>query len=449
MPKRFEMKTKLTLLFMLSVPGLAQTSQELTLEEAIQIGLQHSRVIAISDARIAAGNAHSEEMSARLYPSLAFAGSYSRIEDGAFRLSTTNLPQPIQVGNVVVDNYAFRIGLRQPLFTGFRLSEGAESANALASAAGFDRAMTAEDVVFQISTRYWMLYQTRLLHDYSVQNVARLRVYLDDTRHLVESGMATANDLLKIDVQLLNARLAEIEARNAAVLDELRLNNAMGQEPTTRLFLSSVPSYGMPGDSLESETLLNQAYAQRGDLLAATSRVRAAEAGVNMEEGGWWPQIELSANYLYNNPHGRYQPITPEFLGTWDVGVSLTFDIWNWGITRSKVEKAEAHLREAELAEIQLRDAIVLEVCRAILDLNRSKEKLSVADLSVRQAEENQKSTERKYRAGLTTAAELLDAEVALLYAQTQHSSVQADLAIADAALRRALGGLSKVGRHE
>jgi outer membrane protein TolC len=59
----------------------------------------------------------------------------------------------------------------------------------------------------------------------------------------------------------------------------------------------------------------------------------------------------------------------------------------------------------------------------------------------VEQSAENLRILSDKYRTGLATSTELLDAEVALVSAQTQHSGAQVEMALARAFLTRSLGG--------
>jgi outer membrane protein TolC len=312
--------------------------------------------------------------------------------------------------------------------------------------------MTEEDVVLQVAKGYWSLFQARRVHAYALRNVERLTSYLNDTRNLMDAGMATTNDLLKVEVQLSNAKVKEIEGRNGARLSEIELNTVMGLPPESHIELASEPDEPTAGDAVPDDrqgldSLVQRALRRRGDLLAAETMAEAAGAAVKVEEGAWWPQIDFTANYLYNNPHQRYQPLTEEFLGTWDVGVSFSLDLWNWGATTSRVERAEAQLRQVQLHQLALRDQIVLEVHRVVLEVLEAKEKLSVAGLAVRQAEENLETTARKYRAGLTSTTELIDAEVSLLQTQTQLSGAEAELAVALAGLRHAIGGPGATGR--
>jgi len=109
--------------------------------------------------------------------------------------------------------------------------------------------------------------------------------------------------------------------------------------------------------------------------------------------------------------------------------------------TKSRLEQAEAALRQAELQRTQLKENITLDVRRSALNVRRSLEKSSLAELAVSQATENLRVVADKYRSGLATSTDLLDAEVSLLQAQTQSSGAQVEFAVAQASLERALGG--------
>jgi outer membrane protein len=426
----------------------AQTAKVLTLEQATAIAFQHNRLLGIGISRAESDRAKATETGSTRYPGLSFFGGYTRIEDGTFKLSTTNLKSPLPVGPVPVNNYAFRLSLRQPLFTGFRLSNAEEAADLQANATDMDVAMIREDLTMNVASAYWSLYQTRQLEHYAAENVRRLESDLRDTERFVKAGVLTRNDLLRVEIQLSNARIAELDARNEALLAVMNLNNVMGEPVNTPVELVSRPEDVVAPDTIgaipaaaSANDLVEQALHRRPDVHAAATRVEAAGASTGAARGAWWPQIDLVANLNYNNPNTRYQPITTEFLGTWDVNLTMIFDVWNWGGTSSRVEQAEALLRQCQLQQQQMQENVVLEVNRYVLNLWKSRQKLLVAQLAVSQAEENLRILSDKYRTGLATSTDLLDAEVSLVSAQTQLSSAQVEVAIARVMLTRSLGG--------
>ncbi len=155
---------------------------------------------------------------------------------------------------------------------------------------------------------------------------------------------------------------------------------------------------------------------------------------------GWWPQLALSGNYVYARPNSRIFPVKDEFQGTWDVGVALSMDLWNWGMTARQTEAAEAAVRQQEYLSAQMEDAVALEVNRAALQMNRARQRAEVAALALGQAEEQSRTTEQRFTTGLATATDLLDAEVSLQQAKTTQSGARVECEIARARLTRALG---------
>jgi outer membrane protein TolC len=425
-----------------------QTPQVLRLEDAVAIGKRQSRVLQMAAARAEGAEAKAGEAGAARWGSLRVAAGYLRVSPGNFSL---NLQLPGALGAalspedfappVVEDNYTLRVALQQPLFTGFRLSSAANAAQLNSEAAVLDRDLAADDLVLNVSTAYWALFQSLETTKLFGENVARLESYVADTRRLVDNGMATTNDLLKIEVQLANARVQLIDATNDAALAAMNLNAAIGQPVETEIALASSPEEILRADSVAAASSIDGVLELRKDYRSAGLMRDAARENVRAASGSYWPQIDLTAAYNYNRPFTRYQPITPEFLGGWEVGVQMSLDLWNWGRTARQTEQAEAVLRQSEQQLAQLKDNITLEVHRATLSKHRAGQKVGAARLAVTQAEEHLRITNNRYRSGLATASDLLDAEVSVLQARTTLSGSAVEYAVADARLVRAKGG--------
>jgi outer membrane protein len=431
-----------------SPPLLAQ--QSLTLEEAIATGQRNNKALQLSSAKVTAATAKASEMSTMLLPSIKLSAGYQRLSDvEPFQVTVPFVPQPIVIAPTVLNNYTTRIALQQPLFTGFKLESNAAAADHLARASELDYALDKADLTLAITTAYWTLYQTLEAKRLIDENVVRLQAIEQDTRYLLKAGMATRNDLLRVQLQLNTAQLSQIDAANDVQLAMMHLNSIIGLPLETELQLTSRPLFPADPEAkvfrLEEKertvrSLTEKALASRADVLAMQSRVEAARASVRAARGSGWPQLFLSAGYTYARPNLRYQPTRDEFKGTWDLGVQLQFDVWNWGATGDQTDQAEATLLQSELMYEQLKDNITLDVKRQWLAVHRATEKVRVASLAIEQAEENQRTMNDKYRQGLATSTDLLDATVALLQARTNYSAALVEHEIAGARLRRAVG---------
>jgi len=420
----------------------AQTGNRLTLEDAIRIGREQNRLLKISTARVDAASAKESAARAALLPTLIFEGSYSRLSDvDPFQIKVPAFPQPITIAPAVLDNYEMRFTLRQPIFTGFKLQSNARAAEYLARASAAENENDRSDLTLTITTAYWTMYQAIEAKKFADENAARLLSYQRDTENLLKAGMATRNDLLKIMVQVNNARLGAIDAKNDAEVATMNLNIVMNKPLDSAIELAS-----SPGDTSERpiegslDTLTRKALEARPDLQAMQARLQASEAAVSAAEGNYWPQVFLSGNFYYNRPNLRYQPTRDEFKSTWDVGVAVEFDLWNWGATSSRATEARAAATQTRLLYDQMKDNIGLEIRRNYLAAERGREKVKIAALAIDQAEENARTTRDKFRNGLATSTDLVDAGAAVLQARTNLAAALVDREVANARLQRSVG---------
>jgi outer membrane protein len=161
---------------------------------------------------------------------------------------------------------------------------------------------------------------------------------------------------------------------------------------------------------------------------------------VKAAKAAWYPQVLLTGNYYYYRPNPRLMPAQDKFYGSWDIGISLSLDIWNWGQTRSQTIQAEAQLAQARDSRKLLGDQVSLEVIQSRLAVKQAREKTSVAREAVVQAEENLRITRERFRQGVALNRDVLDAEIELLQAKTNRTQAAIDLVLAQARLEKALG---------
>ncbi len=426
----------LSLLFPLIV--FAQEKQPLTIEECIQIGMNSSKSLQISKLKAAAADAKSGETNASLLPSLKLSATYSR-------LSAVN-PFEIQIGQSrlsispsILNNYQARLTLSQPIFTGNRLSGTAQLSEYNAGASQEDLNKEKSQVVFDVINAYWSYYKAIEFKRSVEENLTQIQSHLLDIVNMQKQGMATTNDVLKVKVQLNNIELLLIDADNAMQLALIGLNSTLGLPLSTNIFITSSPSV-QAHDTPPAGVLVEQAMAVRPELKGMELRLKASEEGVTIAKSSWYPQVMAGANYLYANPNQRIFPSKDQFNGTWDVGLSLSFDIWNWQTASYQTAQAEAARDQSQTALAQAKDAVILDVTSSYLTALKAKHKMGKAEEGVQQAEENYRVTNGKFKSGMAINSDLLDAESALLQAKVNSTAAVVDYLIALAKLDKATG---------
>jgi len=429
--------------------ALAQ-KRPLSLEEALAAGLEASPGLHASRMRLESSAARSKEIEAARLPSVKFGGGYTRLSEvPPFEVTLPISPNPIVVSQNYFNNYNLRLNVQQPLFTGFRLQAGAESARMVEKSAGMDLEKDRAEFVFAVKNAYWGLARAKEFEKITEENVRQVAEHLKDVRAFFDQGLLTRNEVLRAELELSNSELVRLDARNAAEIALTSLNSLIGLPLGAELELttpadsqaSRLPAEdAAEGGKGEGGALIETALASRPELKSADFRIKASELGVRAAKAGFYPQVFLSGNYYYLRPNPRFMPALDSFKGTWDLGIAVSFDVWNWGQTKSQAEQAKAQLAQARDARKLLEDQAVLEVTQSRLTLVQTRRKTKLAAQAVGQAEENLRVTRERFKQGLALNTDVLDADVALLRAKMSRAQAEIDVVLALARLEKALG---------
>jgi outer membrane protein len=449
------------LCLILSFPGAQQLNGQqfkegdvlnLTVEKGVELGLQNSKSLHASSMKVEAADAKESEMRTNSLPSLKFSGAYTRLSDvpaaviGPIQLSPTMSVGPFPLSPTVLNNYSTKLTVQQPLFTGFKIKSGIDAAEYTTRATEQDYSKDKSELIYTIRNAYWNLFKAREFKKVIDENVNQVKAHLADVQNLLDQGMATNNDKLRVQVQFSNAQLAQIDAKNNVQLAVIALDNVMGIPLSTQIELASSPSEQVdstgrgltPPPNLDG--LVGKAREQRPELKAMGYRVKAGEAGVTASKAGWFPQVFLVGDYNYARPNSRIFPTVDEFRDTWDVGIVASWDLWNWGATIHQTDQAQSQLAQAHDAYDQMQDGVTLEVTQNYLNVNQASERIGVSHQAVQQAQENYRVVNEKYKSGLALNTDLLDAEVSLLQAKTNYTQTLVDYELALARLSKSVG---------
>ena len=436
--KRCGMRQLVLLILCLPVFLGAQEKRQLSIEECLAIGMRYNKSLVISRSKAFAAREKSGETNAAGLPSLKFSGSYSRlspVDPFAINMGATQ----IMISPSILNNYQARLTLSQPLFTGFRLSGSSEIMDFNAAASEEDLHSDQSQLMLDITNSYWSYYKAMEFRRSVEENLSQMAAHLVDIQNMLQQGLATNNDVLKVKVQLNNVELMYMDADNAVQLALLGLNNTLGLPLNTDIEITSKPEFKTINVA-SPQTLIEQAMVSRPEMKAMELRVKASQASVTVAQSAWYPQIAASANYLYASPNSRIFPSVDRFNGTWDVGVSLGIDIWNWQTAEHQSAQAKASLEQSQVGLTQLKDAVTLDVTSSYLSAMKAKHKVGKAEEGTAQAQENYRITNSRFKSGLVINSELLDAETALLQANINYTSAVVDFLLASAALQRAVG---------
>jgi outer membrane protein TolC len=332
-----------------------------------------------------------------------------------------------------LNTYGLRLNLQQPIFTGFRLKSSVEVArfNLAASTVGYQQQRM--ELVYEIKKAYWQLYLTREMVVVLTENVKAVETHLKDARNFFRQGLITQEDVLRTEARLSNSELQLSETQNRVKMAELNLNHILGLPLDAQIQLNSRLNPDETEIAALNPKAVDLALERRPEIQAAEFRLRAAQSSLTLAKSGYFPQLFLNGNYNYDRPNQRILPAEDKFRDTWDLSLALSFELWNWGKTANLKQQAEARLKQSQQTMNNLKDLITLEINQSYLNLDQAHQALALTEKIVQQSEENHRMVQNKFKLGVASNSELLDAEVELLQAKIGYTNALVDFKLAEA----------------
>jgi len=432
----------------LSARAAAQEATlRLTLDEAIAQGLANSLRLAELQARQDAAQAAQAGRGAAQRPSLALQGGYSRtnhVEE--FAIAPPGAPRQVVYPDIP-DNVRSRIDLQWLFYSGGRLDALERAARAEREATGEDLAAARADLRLEITRTFWTLVTAREAERVFGRSLESIAAYVRDLRARLDQGLIPPNELLSAEAQQSRQRVASIEATNARQIADADLRRLIGTagfgpiEPIAALELPSTESgQGAAAVAANLERMIANAIAQRPERRALTDRVDAARARAEATKAGLRPQLAFTGGYDYARPNPHIFPRQGRWDDSWDVGVNASWTLWDGGRTRAERAEAEAIGRAAQSRVGDFDRQVTFEVRQRQLELDSSRAAIVAASDGVRAAIEAQRVLGERFKAGVATNTEVLDAQTAALQAELDRTRALANARIAEARLARALG---------
>ena len=402
----------------------------LTLEKAVELAVSNHPNLRVSSGNQAINEALVGQAQSGLYPQVQAQTGYQRQTANATR-NFTGSPFPRNNTGNAFGYYQNSVSLNQLLYDFGTIKSQVDTAQFNLKAANSDAETALQTVVVNVQQAYFGLQQTQRLLTVSEEALLQFQKHLDLAKGRFKAGVAPKIDVTTAEVDLSNAQLNLITAKNNLSVARVTLNNAMG-------IPSAHPYRVLEPEVLESyKVALDEAVARamqlRPEMISQRAQERSAEAAIKAAQGGYLPTVTSSAAYSYS---GTDFPL----VYNWNVNGTVNIPIFSGFLTQQQVAQARANLLKTKANGEVLKQNILLEVNQALLNLEAAQERLRVTAVTVTQAKERLALVEGRYRAGLSNAIEVTDAEVALVNAQVNDVVAMSNYQAAKAQLDRAMG---------
>ena len=430
-------------LFIIASAAYAQPAVlRLSLADAIARGFENSHRLAEARAREQGARAAAESADLADKPTFNASAGYSRTN----HVLNFGFPRPdgalVIVFPDIPDNFTSRLSFQWPIYTSGRSDALERAALAEAQAAGADIATARADLRLEIVRAYWAAVTAREAERVLEESTARAEAQVTDAKNRFDVGLIPPNEVSTLEAQRSRERAQLIEATNIREGATIELRRLIDVPHETILELTDGLdlSLAAPAATGQVSDVVKQALEARSERRALSFRLDSAEERQKAALTATRPTVAFAGGFDYAKPNRRIFPVTPMWDESWDLGVNVNWNFFDFGRAKSQAAEAAA-IATATRERIAEFDSVVsADIRQRLLDIESSQAMVGAASDAVRSAAEARRVVMDRFAAGVATSTDVLIAQVQLLESELVRTRALAGVRLAEARLERALG---------
>ncbi len=477
--KRKTMRNRVgAMLLLLLCPGLLvaqepqQQTVQLDLKTAITIALSDNPTIKIAEVEIQKKDYTKKESISGLFPSIDFAGSYSRtIEKQTMYMDSKAFDMSSMFNPIFETIGALHPGFQMPSTGGDDAAAGEKEVTGMKvgtdntyslgfsaqlpiiapqlwksiqlSSADIEQAVEAArssrlSLVNQVEKAYynWLLVQNS--YEVLKQSYENAKLNAKNFENKYNQGTASEYDVLRANVRVRNLEPNLLQTENSVRLTKLQLKVLMGMDMA--IDITTADRLDDYEASMYEETLnIDTSLDQNSDLRKLDLQTNYLKKVVDVQRMAWTPTLAVTANYNW---------ISMSYGGMFDdfrwspystVGVALSLPIVKPS-RYFKVQQAKANVLQLGLQRDYLENSLSMQVQMSMDNIQKSVKQIASNKEGVRQAEKAYDIMQKSFEIGSATIIELNDADLALTNSRLSYSQAIYDFLAAKSDLAHLLG---------
>lgn len=408
---------------------------DLNLPKTVQMALDYNRDIKNSQYALKKAEYAINQAQAGKKPTVDynFGAQRSRATDAATYSRAASL---MGSANSISNAFSNGISVNIPLYTG-GLVEGQIDVAKLGKTNAQEEILRVEQATkYSAIEGYYGLLAYQELQGVYHEAVDNLQGHLDNVQAQYNVGTKAKVDVLSSDVSLANAKTTAITADNNVAIAESNLNNILGLPLETKLNLAD---HQLPFDTynISLQEAMDYAMKYRPEVLQAAIAVQEAERSIDIADAGNKPTVAITGG---NDWADNTFPGIDANKRSWKVAAGVTYNFYDSGATKAKVNQAKQDLLVARETEQKTRESVQLQVKQAYLNIRSAAQKVEETQTVVDQARENYRIQNIRYQAGVGINLDVLDAQLSLNQAQVNHIQALYDYNVGIAKLEQVMG---------
>ncbi|MGA2533303.1 MAG: TolC family protein [Candidatus Aminicenantales bacterium] len=387
-----------------SAPVL-RAQDKLTLEQFISAAVRNSAAVQIAGESVSGAEYRVREAMSSNLPQVSFASSYTRLS----LTSEFDIPNLGHFKFSSPDNYSFRLGGTQALFTWGRIKKTIAMSKIGTDIARSGVVLTTQVLAYQIVPIFYGI----LFTGEAVKVIDTTLASLDGKLAILEerfrAGLVSDLDISLLKVQTSGLKSQRLDFLNS-LNDMMMTYNRIAGRPLESTFVP-VASLAFEPFRAEPTVLLAEAVANRPEALLIQNQKELAQTQIALTRTADKPNVFASFNYEFRN---GYLPNVNTIRGYWNAVLAVSYPVFDGNRTRAQVAESQVALRTVEEQASDMEKGFGLEIAQALADIRSFEDKIAIEATKIEYSEKALKIADERYRNGLLNMTELVDTQNSL-----------------------------------
>ena len=423
----------------LMTPARAQ-DKTLSLDEAIKLGIQNSKVLKLSQAKVDQAVSQYEQTKDNVLPTGKASFAYNRAEIPANMLSlgpktSINLPTSANA-------YLGIVSLSETIFAGGKLKYAQQSTEMLTRVARLDADKDKDEIAYAVISSYYNLYKVLQSLKVVQQNLTSIDQQIHQSQRFFDQGIVTKNDVLRFQLQRANIELNQKDLESNRKIINYNLDILLGLPETTVLHIDQITETDHQIGALTS--YIDTAMANRQEVKQLALQSQVAQTNIKSIHANQSPTLAASLGGYYVDIDANPLPNSGKYITPITLGVTLSWNFSTLWTNKNKVSEARIQADQVNINQGIVGDNIRQDVNKSYQDYEVAVDKIKLLQTSIDQATENNNILESKYKSNISSAIDRVDAETLLYQAEINLELAKADAGLAYYTLLKSTGKLSK-----
>jgi outer membrane protein len=426
--------------------SLTSAPLTLNLERALELAQSQNRDVLIADQDRLKADAQVGEAYSGALPQISLSGGYTRNVKKPVMFLPPNIPGLNPTNSTraleIATNNAYQMGLSlvQPLFSR-KVGVALEIAETYNTFTQESYRAARQKVALDVKKAFYGVMLADKLVEASRQALDVVRANYENVQAFYKNGSAAEFDLLRAEVQLANTEPVVISAENGLALAKNALKNLLSipLEREIRIEGDFVYDPAVPESSGESfRTVLTQ-----NPLISQlTLQESMLDKNIIIERANYYPTLSLTGAYMWQTQDNTFQFSNYNWAKILTVGVSMSYSVFDGFRTSERIQQAVTDRDKVRFTRLKAEEGLRIQIQSAELKMAEAKRRIVGQEKNVEQAQRAVKISQTRFKSGVGTQLELLDAQVAMTRTQTNYAQAIYDYLVATAELQYAMGGV-------